>query len=206
MIKKITIINLGFLFLLCQCILAQNIHYAPYQRNVGCQHSYLGTATIVVTNYGNYGGVQRTPYTYVWSNGTTCTTPYCDTSSTITDLEVGTYTVTITDAQDADFASYVFTIVEDVCHMAPALVFTPNGDGINDTWYINNAYLFPNSEILIYNRLGQKVYDHKGVYDNQWDAKDILGVPLPDAAYYYVIYEDRTDKSSIVKGCVSIVR
>ncbi len=204
---KLKIISLGFVFfLLLESLSAQNIHFAPYQRNVSCQHRVLGSATIVVTNYGNYGGVQRTPYTYTWSNGVTCTTPACDTSSTITDLDVGSYTVTITDAQDDDLASYVFTIIEDVCHMTAAQVFTPNGDGINDTWFIQNADLFPDARILIYNRLGQKVYDHKGLYTVQWDAKDMFGVPLPDAAYYYVIYEEEKEKSTVRKGCVSIVR
>ena len=203
MVRKITLFCIGFLFLF-KGVSSQNIHFAPYQLNVGCQHSYLGAATIVVTNYGNYGGLQRTPYKYAWSTGDTCKT--CDSVSSITGLEVGSYTVTVTDAQDDDLASYVFTIIEDICHMAPAIAFTPNGDGVNDTWFIQNAELFPNAEILIFNRLGQKVYDHKGLYDTQWDARDIFGVPLPDAAYYYVIYEEKKEKSTVRKGCVSIVR
>ncbi len=199
--QKITLFTFGFLLLL-NSLSSQNIRFTPYQINVGCQHSSLGQAEVIVNNYINNSS--HTPYHYVWSGGGTPVT--YDSVSIISNLEVGTYTVTITDAQDADLATYVFTIVEDVCHMVPAQVYTPNGDGIYDTWFIQNAYLFPNARILIYNRLGQKVYDHQGLYDSEWDAKDMFGVPLPDASYYYVIYEDKTDKSTIVKGCVSIVR
>jgi YVTN family beta-propeller protein len=36
--------------------------------------------------------------------------------------------------------------------------FTPNGDGINDTWNIENLESYPNSSVNIFNRWGQKLY------------------------------------------------
>ena len=201
MSRKITIVVLCFLCSAIHHLVAQNIHTKQRQINVGCEHSYLGAATVVVTNY--IDNSTHTPYHYVWSNGVSTSG---DSVSTITNLEVGTYTVTITDVQDADYATAEFEITEDFCKMVPSAVFTPNGDGINDTWLIQKAELFPDARVIVYNRLGQKVYDHKGFYDVQWDATDIIGTPLPDAAYYYVIYQDRTDKSSVIKGCVNIVR
>lgn len=179
----------------------QNILTRTNQKNVGCQHAYLGAATVTVRNYINNS--THTPYKYVWSNGVTTSG---DSTSTVTDLEIGSYSVTITDAQDADFATAEFNISEDFCKMTPVSIFTPNGDGLFETWAISNAQYFPEARILIYNRLGQKVYDHTGLYDVEWDGKDLFGAPLPDSSYYYIIYQDKSDKSTIVKGCVSIVR
>jgi gliding motility-associated-like protein len=67
----------------------------------------------------------------------------------------------------------------------PAVVpfsgFTPNGDGINDTWEIRNIQFWPNAQIIVYSRWGQKVYQATN-YSNDWDGDD-----LPVATYYYVI-------------------
>ncbi len=164
--------------------------------HVSCNHSFLGSATVSVTN------PSHTPYTFQWSNGQNTTGQI---SSTATNLEVGTYTLTITDSQDGDLAIIVITIIEDECVMYPEPVFTPNGDGYNDSWFIDKAAFFPDMRILIYNRLGQKVYAHRGVYDG-WEGKDLFGAQLPDASYYYIIFPNSSDRSKVVKGCVSIVR
>lgn len=63
--------------------------------------------------------------------------------------------------------------------------FTPNGDGINDTFYIahpDNIKL----EIQIFNRWGNVVYESKD-YQNDWDGKgtgSFLGKQLPNGTYY----------------------
>ena len=62
---------------------------------------------------------------------------------------------------------------------------TPNGDGINDTWFINNIQNYPNSVIRVYNRWGQEVLYSVG-YQNDWNGhfEDKPG-SLPDSASYY---------------------
>ncbi|WP_373417344.1 T9SS type B sorting domain-containing protein [Mucilaginibacter phenanthrenivorans] len=40
--------------------------------------------------------------------------------------------------------------------------FTPNGDGINDTWTIENLNSYTNNTVGIYNRYGEKVYSSVG--------------------------------------------
>ncbi len=64
-------------------------------------------------------------------------------------------------------------------------VFTPNGDGVNDVFYIktngNDIYT-----IEIYNRYGTIVYKYsaKQIY---WDGRTSAGVSVDDGTYYYVI-------------------
>ncbi len=78
--------------------------------------------------------------------------------------------------------------------------FSPNGDGINDTFVIIRGILskYPNNKISIFNRWGTEIYSKDG-YDNSWDAKD-----LPDGTYWYVL--DLGDGSEVKKGFVTVMR
>jgi len=67
---------------------------------------------------------------------------------------------------------------------------TPNGDGINDRWYIQDIDTYPQTEITVYNRLGVKVFSHKGNYQNNWDGT-FNGKPLPSAPYFYQLDLDQ---------------
>ena len=58
-------------------------------------------------------------------------------------------------------------------------VFTPNGDGINDNFYILGLAAFPENELTVINKRGKLVYSKK-YYDNSWD-----GEGQPDDIYYY---------------------
>ncbi|MDG1398235.1 MAG: gliding motility-associated C-terminal domain-containing protein, partial [Polaribacter sp.] len=76
--------------------------------------------------------------------------------------------------------------------------FTPNGDGINDTFEIRNLQvLYPNFRMVIVNRWGSQVYEyeHNGnKYEEPqwWDGfskgkMNIGNQMLPNATYYYSI-------------------
>jgi gliding motility-associated-like protein len=65
--------------------------------------------------------------------------------------------------------------------------FTPNGDGTNDTWVIDNMELFPNNVVSIFNRWGTVVYQTAAYRsDNAWDGT-YEGNPVPVGTYYYTI-------------------
>jgi gliding motility-associated-like protein len=65
--------------------------------------------------------------------------------------------------------------------------FTPNGDGINDTWTILNIDLHPNTLVTVYNRWGKQVYKAKG-YQNNWDGiHQGQNKRVPAGSYYYQI-------------------
>jgi gliding motility-associated-like protein len=64
-------------------------------------------------------------------------------------------------------------------------VFSPNGDGINDTWDITNTNYYPELSINIYTRSGQLIFHSVG-YSKPWDGKQ-NGKDLPIGTYYYVL-------------------
>lgn len=83
----------------------------------------------------------------------------------------------------------------------PDNAFTPNADGFNDTWYIDRITEWPNAQIVVYSRWGQKVYEVTN-YSNDWD-----GDGLPAATYYYVIELNPIDfNTNPYTGSVTIVR
>ncbi len=80
-------------------------------------------------------------------------------------------------------------------------LFTPNGDGFNDVWLVNNPSVTFPIKVTIYSRGGQSVYASES-YQNDWDGQS-KGNPLPQATYYYVI-QDAQGMS--FKGPITIIR
>jgi gliding motility-associated-like protein len=86
----------------------------------------------------------------------------------------------------------------DVCDTIEINVsqgFSPNGDGINDTWMIYNIENHPNNTVKVYNRWGDVVFSAQG-YRNTWDGHyKSRRKALPGAAsYYYQIDLDGNGK------------
>ncbi|MCK0145294.1 gliding motility-associated C-terminal domain-containing protein [Arenibacter sp. F26102] len=113
----------------------------------------------------------------------------------ISDLQDGivTITVNITDAA-GNTSSAVVSVEKDTQDSAIMVPkgFSPNGDGINDSWVIENLDAFPNHIIKVYNRSGNEVFSATN-YQNNWEGisngKRVIGnnKRLPTGAYYYVI-------------------
>ncbi|KAA5545057.1 DUF7948 domain-containing protein [Adhaeribacter rhizoryzae] len=74
-------------------------------------------------------------------------------------------------------------------------VFTPNNDGLNDT-FIPRITCLP-TDLKIFNRWGKQVYEQKN-YQNNWG-----GEGLTDGIYYYQL---TSTKGQIWKGWVEIIR
>lgn len=64
--------------------------------------------------------------------------------------------------------------------------FTPNNDGINDFFVIDNLDCYPNATVEIFDRYSKKIV----VYGNDiqgWDGS-YLGTPMPTTDYWYVVH------------------
>lgn len=75
--------------------------------------------------------------------------------------------------------------------------FSPNGDGINDLFKIENAGA-KRISIEVFNRWGNRVY-RSADYKNDWDGKSNEGIrigggELPEGTYFYIIILDGKDK------------
>ena len=98
----------------------------------------------------------------------------------------------------------------DVCDLEEVNIseaFTPNGDGINDTWMIYNIENHPNNTVRVYNRWGREVF-YKKSYQNDWDGtyQGNRPVILPEAASYYYQLDLNGDGSVDYKGWIYITK
>ena len=65
---------------------------------------------------------------------------------------------------------------------------TPNGDGINDVWFIENIERYPDARITVFNRWGARVFFQANNYQNDWGGNfENNSTPLPSAPYFYRI-------------------
>lgn len=125
-----------------------------------------------------YGG---TIATYEWMiNGIPVgsSAPVMDWTSTWPGLYVITLTITTTDGCSD---TYVMTYEVEGGPITIPNVFSPNGDGENEAFYITNVDHY-NNELKIYSRWGNVVYEATN-YKNEWK-----GSGLSDGTYYYVLY------------------
>ena len=81
---------------------------------------------------------------------------------------------------------------------------SPNDDGKNDYFVVHGLDIYPDNELIIYNRWGNIVFNQTG-YDNTWNGNNNGGEPLPDGTYF-VILKINTPEEIILKGYVDLRR
>ena len=117
---------------------------------------------------------------------------------TYTVTQPGTVSLTITDADGCKVTQQIK--VADVC--AAVYIpntFTPNGDGVNDTWVVEG--LDETATVKVFTRWGKQIYQSVG-YPSPWNG-EFDGKKLPQGVYYYVITaKNNTQKFS---GWVTII-
>jgi gliding motility-associated-like protein len=134
------------------------------------------------------------PYTYKWSGGST-------QNPLNIALNPGNYSVTVMDNNACtEDTAFIIAIMSAEC--VPN-VFSPNADNINDTWSLENTFLYSDSEVSVYGRYGKLLFQSIG-YASPWDGKNKKGNDVPDGAYFYSI--EIGHEYDAIKGSVTILR
>jgi gliding motility-associated-like protein len=156
---------------------------------VTCPNNTDGSATVSPS-----GGTPA--YTVLWSDGTT--------SMQRSNLGMGTFNVIVTDSKGcSEDGKVVVGSAENASCVEVQEIITPNGDGYYDTWKIKNIEIFPDAEVQVFNRWGQKVFSTRNISANEWDGT-LDGKPLPMDSYHYILYLNKDSKP--IKGTITIVR
>lgn len=145
---------------------------------------------------------------YNWSTG--------DVTPTLTvDGTLGTQIIslTVTDNNGCSNSDEITIAAADYSNLRIPAAFTPNGDGINDTWLFPapdgiNQHLWVylnNVDVKIFNRWGKMVWSSEGMF-KPWDGKGLNGKDLPMDSYHYIIRIHVDNKTFTYKGSVTIVR
>jgi gliding motility-associated-like protein len=137
--------------------------------------------------------------TYLWSPNVDISDPTIK-NPIVTGNKDRTYTLTVTDVRGC--------VASDTTRIkvSPAITvnntFTPNGDGINDTWDIVGLIAYQNATVDIFNRNGTPLFHSIG-YPVPWDGT-FNNLPVPVGVYFYII---NTNVNHIVlSGSVTVIR
>jgi gliding motility-associated-like protein len=132
-----------------------------------------GSLSVIAT--GGAGG-----FSYSWDSGSN--------SATQNNIDAGIYEVTVTD----DAGCSLSAILDLGCNpLIPIVVpqfISPNLDGKNEVWQIQNIEQYPEIQVTVYNRWGNVVYEAQP-YNNDWNGhyKGTNAEPLPAATYFWVV-------------------
>ena len=104
-----------------------------------------------------------------------------------------------------DSIKQIIHIIDEIelSELPSANLVTPNDDGYNDVWKINNVHLYKDFSLDIVDEYGQSVYAVPNNYNNDWDAK-ISGKSLPSGLYYYVFKNNM--KGKLFKGNITVIK
>jgi gliding motility-associated-like protein len=131
---------------------------------------------------------------YKWSTG--------DTTSSVTATKSGILSVKLTDSHGCSALKSVRIIAKTLEELEVGNdIITPNGDGINDFFVIENVEAYRKCTLTIYNIWNKQVYSVTG-YRNDWEGT-YNGSPLDAGTYYYMLKcGDSREKS----GSINILR
>ncbi len=137
------------------------------------------------------GGIS--PYRFEWLHGSD--------QGHIENLAPGNYQVLVIDANECSvMESFDVATADEDCISIPT-VFSPNGDGINDTWILRNMDL-SNARIKVFNKWGLEVFSAVG-YARPWDGTH-NGSLVPSGTYYYIL--DPANGDSPMNGSITLIR
>jgi gliding motility-associated-like protein len=138
-------------------------------------------------------------YAYLWSPATWLSDPTILQPITKAEDDI-TYTITVTGAGGCAGTDEVF--VKQLLKPIIPNAFSPNGDGINDTWIIRHLDSYPGATVQVFDRYGKSIFISTG-YNQPWNGTT-GGKPVPAGVYYYIV--DPKNGMSRSQGSVTVIR
>lgn len=123
-------------------------------------------------------------YSFLWSaiSGTDAITSVNTDTSSVRVTGTHLYRIVVTDVCGESISDTVEVRLRD-CEIEIPNVFTPNGDAVNNRFIISGIKEYPNTNVLIYDRWGKKVYENTNYSDDTaWD-----GDGVDTGTYFYVV-------------------
>jgi gliding motility-associated-like protein len=138
-------------------------------------------------------------YIYQWTPSTWLSDPRILNPISRAESDI-TYTLTVTGNGGCTASDEVF--VQQLLKPVIPNAFSPNGDGINDTWMIRYLDSYPGATVQIFDRYGKRIFISSG-YSTPWDGT-MNGKPMPAGVYYYIV--DPKNGLSAINGSLTLIR
>jgi gliding motility-associated-like protein len=117
--------------------------------------------------------------------------------------ETATYSVLVTNSFGSSVTLNITIEVMEDWNITANNILTPNGDGQNDKWEIENLSSYPNNELVILDRSNRVIFRKTG-YANDWNGL-FNGAPLPPDTYYFILtFDSASGKKASKKGFITI--
>jgi len=186
-------------------VIANVFSVSVIKNDVTCKDKNDGNISTAITS-----NISNPTVKYFWTPQSLCPLDDC---SSVDSLKPGTYTITVKISYYIGATQYDTLFTNQVtindqngpCKVKIYSGITPNGDGNNDVFTIDNISEYPNNHLLIYNRWGQLIYEANG-YDNVnkvWPSKAESG-NIAGTTYFYMLYLG--DGSAPIKNWVEILK
>ena len=144
---------------------------------------------------------------YVWTPAGSLADSYSSTTEA-SPMQTTTYTVNLDDGYGCTYTDTVRIVVLDVYCYDPYIYipnsFTPNGDGVNDVFYIRSRYI-EHMYFVIFDRWGEKVFETND-YSTGWDGTFRNQLLEPAVFDYYLEIDCFNDTQFIKKGNITLLR
>ncbi|MFN8352359.1 MAG: gliding motility-associated C-terminal domain-containing protein [Flavobacteriales bacterium] len=115
-----------------------------------------------------------------------------DTNTTVSELALGDniFVWTVSNGPCGTTTDTVLITLRDCSRLVIPDAFSPNGDGVNDTYVIEGLIYYPLNKFQVFNRWGSQVLE-RSPYNNDWDGRSEAdmnwGELLPESTYYYIL-------------------
>ena len=176
---------------------------SPLFSNESCLDKNDGNINLILNNQPPNSVTIK----YIWTPHYICPGDNC---LSVDSLPPGNYSVFIKalsssgNILDSITKQFTITANTDPCQIKVFTAFSPNGDGLNDTWIIGNIENFPDNSVHIYNRWGNQITvinNYNNTY-HAWNGQTSTGSALTNGTYFYVI--ELNNGAGVKKGWVEL--
>jgi hypothetical protein len=166
-------------------------------------HYVSGQLTVLPTPAGSIAQVQSAPgvvsgYQLTAPMGASYQWSTSETTNAITVRASGNYSVIVTNPEGC---SARFELPVKMQQVSIPNTFSPNGDGINDYWWIPELANYPSAYVTVINRDGQVVFESGNF--TRWDGKN-GGREVPAGVYFFRVR--KAPGAETVTGWLNLVR
>ncbi|MGF7215096.1 gliding motility-associated-like protein [Spirosoma lacussanchae] len=165
----------------------------------------IDLADSIITYKGNTfaltPGLTGNPNQFQWASG-----QYLDNanaaSPTVQSIQSDiTYTLYVANSSGCEARDTIHITVYGRVWVPEA--FTPNGDGMNDTWDLPGIEAFPDAVVTVFNRWGEVIFRSDKGYKQPFDGT-LNGNVLPPGLYAYTVYT--VPEKPVLRGSLVIAR